>query len=363
MLKFDVIMGKVFGINVARGYGKLADLSRISKADVFDEVRNPTGTQRDLSPKHAREAYEYARNSELGYWPEVFLCVRNDSVVRIDRSSSIDSRNRFASLHVDESLIGSIDGISISRIDGNHRLYFGAGGEKGYEALDREVSFCLALGLSLDEEIKLFRDINNNQRKMDTSHLDKIELRLSGADRIKETNPALYIAERLANDPNSPLAPYVYQGGKRPVGTFMPLRSVHTGIEYMLSRQTKLTALGGAEPQAKVIINYFRALRLWVPEAWTNPKDYLMLRGAGFWGTCFLGADVIDRALSAGRFEAEDMLSILKSGATWDWSRNGQFQGLSGRGGAVKIADMIIRELKDENGSSMKDLLNKIMGT
>jgi DGQHR domain-containing protein len=356
MIKLDVLMGEVLGVPVARGFAKLSDLSRISRADIFDEINNPRGTQRDLSVKHARDAYEYARNTEFGYWPEVFLCLRDPTAVSIERLGT-----GHGTLFVNDEGIALSDKISISRVDGNHRLHFASGIDKSAPALDRLVSFCLALNLSLDQEIKLFRDINNNQRRMDTSHLDKIELRLSGEDAIKIRDPELYIASRLADDPESPLAKFVYQGGKRPTGTFIPLRTLHTGIEYMLSRQTKLTALGGVDAQFVLIKNYFKALKLWVPDAFETPKEFLLLRGAGLWGSCFLGADVIDRVLSNNKFEADDMLAVLKSGRAWNWAKSGDFQGFSGRGGAVKIADMVIRELRDDDGVSMTELLSKIL--
>jgi hypothetical protein len=196
---------------------------------------------------------------------------------------------------------------------------------------------------------------------MDTSHLDKIELRLLGEEAVKVRNPSLFIASKLADDEDSVLKGFVYQGGKRPPGTFIPLRTLHTGIEYMLSRQTRLTAIGGVDAQVVLIKNYFRALKKWQPDAWQQPREFLLLRGAGLWGTCFLGADVIDRALAAKDFSPEAMLKILQSGRTWDWSKNGDFAGYSGRGGAVKIADQIIRELKDEHGVTMKDLLSAIL--
>jgi hypothetical protein len=54
---FKVIRGNVAGVNVFRGYARLSDLSRMSKADIYDKISNPQGTQRDLSPKHAQDAY------------------------------------------------------------------------------------------------------------------------------------------------------------------------------------------------------------------------------------------------------------------------------------------------------------------
>lgn len=356
MKKINVLRSEVLGIDVVRGFAPLSLLARISKADIFDERSNPRGTQRDLSPKHAREAYEYARNSTRGYWPEVFLCLRDDTVVNYT-----EKRGGIGILSIDEDKIISSDKILISRVDGNHRLHLADGQTDGVPALDKIVSFCLAIGLNQLEEIAIFKDINNNQKSMDTSHLDKIDLRLSGEEAIKGRDPSLFIASKLADDNDSVVRGYVYQGGRRPPGTFIPLRTLHTGIEYMLSRQTRLTAIGGVEAQVVLIKNYFKALKEWQPEAWAQPKDYLLLRGAGLWGACFLGADVIDRALAAKEYSPEAMTAILKSGKNWDWSRNGDFSGLSGRGGAVKIADQIIRDLKDEHGVTMKDLLSEIL--
>ena len=132
-------------------------------------------------------------------------------------------------------------------------------------------------------------------------------------------------------------------------------------MDYMLSRPTKLTALPDTDAKYKLIRNYFNAVRKWVPEAWSEPKKYLVLRGAGLWGVCFLGAEIIDQALSKGQYSVDSMVKILRSGRSWDWTNDGSFQGLSGRGGAVKIRDMIIGEIPDESGASIKELYNKIM--
>jgi len=55
------------------------------------------------------------------------------------------------------------------------------------------------------------------------------------------------------------------------------------------------------------------------------------------------------------------MLKILKSGSSWDWSNSGSFVGLGGRGGAVKIRDMIVREFTDESGISIKAIAEQIL--
>lgn len=358
MLKIPVITGEVLGVKVFRGFASLADLSRISRPDVYDAETNPTGTQRDLSPKHAREAYEYVRNNEFGYWPEVFLCARDQKVVSF---RSINRKSGYGILSIKDRLATKSKRILISRVDGNHRLYFGDGTAEGYEPIDKIVSFCIAANIGLKQELIIFRDINNNQRRMNTSHLDKIDVRLSGQTNIKRRAPSLYIAEKLATDSDSPFRKFVYEGGRKPAGTFIPLRSLKSGIEYMFSRPTKLNALNDVDAQYKIVRNYFNALRKYEPDAWNKHEDYLLLRGAGLWAACFIGAEVIDRTLAQGKYKSEDMLKILKSGKKWDWTNDGEFRGFSGRGGAVRIRDLVVGEFADESGVSVRSLFDKIM--
>jgi hypothetical protein len=125
--------------------------------------------------------------------------------------------------------------------------------------------------------------------------------------------------------------------------------------EFKVAERRKKVAHGA-------IRNYFIAVKQWIPDVWQNPKDYLALRGSGLWGICFLGADVIDRALSRGAFEPSEMLQILESGKKWDWTNKGSFQGLGGRAGAVKVSEMITNEFADQSGVSVKELYRKIMG-
>lgn len=356
-MDINVIVDDVLGLRVARGYARICDLADISRPDIYDAKLNPTGTQRDLSPKHARDAYEYVRSEGIGFFPEVFLALRDKSAASI---SLIDESNGFAVLTIHRQNVLRSTEIKISRIDGNHRLHFADGHAEGFPRLENFVSFCIALDISQDQEIKLFRDINNNQRRMNTSHLDNIDLRLNSVRLIAKRDPALYIAKKLRDDADSPLRNKIYDGGKSDITKFIPLRTLKTGIEYMLSRPTRLTSLDDVNIQAAVIKNYFSAISKWEPEAWNNPKDFLMLRGAGLWGICFLGASIIDRALGKGRYKPNDMLSILRSGPAWDWSRNGSFHGFSGRGGALRISDTIVAELEDGSGSSLKSLIKQI---
>lgn len=358
-IKCPAVRAKVLGVNVYRGFAKLCDLADISQADIYDQKKNPKGTQRDLSPSHARDAYEYIKNSDFGFWPEVFLCSRQkDNVTFYPISSKSPD---IGILEIDISHAKSKQNISISRVDGNHRLHYGDGKVSSYSRIDKLVSFCLAYDLSREEEIQLFKDINKNQKPMSTSHLDGIEVRLTPEETLKKRNPDLFIAQRLHKDKQSPLFDLVYEGGIKPVGIYIPLRGLKTGIEYMLSRSTQLPRLPDAEAQFRVIRNYFQAVKQWQPKAWSHPKEYIILRGSGLWAICFIGAHVIDRALIQDKFDTPFMLGILKSGKDWDWSKKGDFIGLGGRAGALEISIKVSSKLQDDNRMSTKQLFDKIM--
>jgi len=357
-LQIPVISGHVLGVKVLRGYAKLSDLSRISKADVYDQINNPTGTQRDLNPKHAKEAYEYVKTHELAYWAEVFLCVRNKKVMQFEPRRENPS---MGVLTIDMDIATDIETIAISRVDGNHRLHYADGSQSDFPAIPKEVSFCLAYNLTLEQEIILFRDINDNQRRMNTSHLDNIEARLTPEEILKQREPEIYIARKLGQDPESPLHARVYEGGKKTAGQEIPLRSLSLGIRYMLSRPTKLAAMRDAEAQYILIKNYLLAVKKWQPQSWIEPRKYLVLRGAGLWSICLIGADVIDRVLTKGSFSVESMYNVLTSGRDWDWSNKGDFQGYGGAGGAQQITGIVIAEFQDDSGVSVKNLFKQIM--
>lgn len=357
-LELVVMKGKVLGVKVFRGYGRLCDLSNISEADVFDQKLNPLGTQRDLNPRHARDAYSYIKEHELAFWPEVFLCLRNKKVVSF---KAFEGFADYGKLTIHADIIKTSDLICISRVDGNHRLHYSGGQFAGFPAITKEVSFCIAYELTREQEIQLFRDINNNQRRMSTSHLDNIEARLTPDEQKKRKDPALYIAKRLGEDKDSPLFDKVYEGGTKQGYFTIPLRSLKLGIKYMFSQPGKLTELADVDAQYTVIRNFFSAVKIWQPEAWKDTKHYLLLRGAVLWGICYIGATVIDKTLSSGKYSSSDMLKILRSGPSWDWSNNGSFVGLSGAGGAMQIRNKVIADFADVSGISIKSLAEKIL--
>jgi hypothetical protein len=86
-LKLEVLKGDVLGVKVLRGFARLCDLSSVSKADIYDQKKNPT-ERNGLESKHAKEAYFYVKNNTLAFWPEVFLCIRNSKCYKFAPASA-----------------------------------------------------------------------------------------------------------------------------------------------------------------------------------------------------------------------------------------------------------------------------------
>src|SRR5437762_10878566 len=77
-----------------RGSAPLAHLGLISQPDVFDQVTNPDGLQRDLSPKHASDAYDYVTREKKSEFPrafpEVVLNVRDRKILELQQPGNTE---------------------------------------------------------------------------------------------------------------------------------------------------------------------------------------------------------------------------------------------------------------------------------
>src|SRR6266704_1465954 len=116
-----------------RGSASLAHLALVSQPDVFDQVTNPDGLQRDLSPKHAADAYDYVTRDKKPEFPrafpEVVLNVRDKKILEMQPLNAENPEEGPQRLVFD---IAAMQGAKtfVSRVDGNHRLWYAAGDER-----------------------------------------------------------------------------------------------------------------------------------------------------------------------------------------------------------------------------------------
>jgi len=358
-LKLITLIGTSLNTTVYRGYAKARDLAKISEPDIFDQDKNPLGTQRELKPWHARDAHAYAagnieRETTYRLWPEVILNVRDKKVAKVGRPNA----NNLVTIEVFEHKIRKQGGISpqISRVDGNHRLFWAEGlvsrGKVKLEPLDEFLPFCMTIGLSTKEEAALFRDINATQVKMNTSHLDHLSYRLKGEEIVKREETALWIAEELATDEDSPFSGKIYLGGRKTKGSvyLLSLRTFKEGISVALRESQEL----GSEEipyqsKYKAIRNFWRAVRNTFLTEWNDPKSHLLLSYFAYFAWSKMAALVIDRCVRKENPTIDEMQNqLLGIKRNVDWRNEGTFKGFGGKGGGDKAFEMMKRYLPKE---------------
>jgi DGQHR domain-containing protein len=344
-----------------RGSAPLAQLALISQTDVFDQVTNPKGLQRDLSPKHASEAYEYVhRSKDTEYpraFPEVVLNVRDRKILEQADDEHGVTKLRF-------SIADMRDGkVYVSRVDGNHRLFHAAGDERR-DPLLAEVPFQLHVGLTQEQERSLFVDINSNQKGLSSSHLAVMQNRLTAEEIEIRDHLDRWIASRLSKDSASPWHGMIHEGGSKR-GTrqqgltrLVNFASIQSGVSKFLSKSQYIHDLGDAQLQYIVIRNYWQAVKQAFALEWATPKDYLLLKNVGVWSLSILGATIIDRCMPLGKVATDDFAYYLRQArARFDWSKDATGEravaGMNGNKAALIIAAEMAQELTAEGGNNM----------
>lgn len=352
-----------------RGSAPLADLAAISQADVFDQVTNPSGLQRDLSPKHASDAYSYvARDRDEEFpraFPEVILNVRDEDVVSVE-PLNMGRQKRLHGFKFTFDLDAIQDDvqagkIAVSRVDGNHRLFF-AGGSDKREPITRPVPFQIHVGLSPEQEANLFTDVNANQKGLNSSHLHVLRSRLTPDELEMKLHPESVFARRLAEDPESPWHRLIYMGGSkkgsRAVGQDQPVSFVtlEGGVRRTLSKSQYIHDLTLPDAQYILIRNYWEAVRSVYREEWDDPKGFLLLKNLGVLAFSIVGGTVIDRCMARGEVEVAGMKQYVEQTVgVFDWSKeatgSNTVAGMSGNRAALLVAGELASDLVDPGES------------
>jgi DGQHR domain-containing protein len=360
-----------------RGEAPLSQLAMVSQADVYDQATNPDGLQRDLSPKHASDAYEYVhrgRNPEFPRaFPEVVLNVRDKKVIELERVEELpDAHGKQFRLTFDRTRMQG-GKVSVSRVDGNHRLHYAEGDERRDPLLEH-IPFQLHVGLSRDQERQLFVDINANQKGLNTSHLAIMQSKLTPEQLEIRDHLDRWIAKRLTDDPASPWHGIVHLGGSKKGSRAQGLpravnfASLQTGIGRTISKSQYLHDLTDPQAQYAIIRNYWQAVKTVFAQEWGAPKAYLLLKNVGVLSLSILGGTIIDRCLSRGQYEVPDLARYLEqTRPKFDWSSDNSgdrgVAGMTGNRAALIIAGEMAAELSDDTGASlMKGLQAKLLG-
>jgi DGQHR domain-containing protein len=207
----------------------------------------------------------------------------------------------------------------ISRVDGNHRLFFAQGfSDKKYEleSLEVIIPFSITIGLDKKEEAALFSDINSNALKMNTSQLDHLRYRLLSEATIKGEELALWIAEDLSKDSDSPFHNIIYLGGKRSKKYITSLSTFKDGIQTLLRESKELSNVKILyDLKSQAIKNYWRAIKNTFLGEWNEKlqksRANLLMSYFSYFALSKLGAVLIDRSMRKENPTVDEMQNQL----------------------------------------------------
>ena len=236
-------------------------------------------------------------------------------------------------------------------VDGQHRTAgFTLAAEEDEEIAAFERPVVIMEGVGKLEEIRQFQTINATAKRVRTDLADRLLKQLGEFDEPSKSwkAVAIEVSDVLNTTPKGPwVGRITMPNGNRGVATQRTmtesLKLVTTGV----LRPTDVTTIAGA------LNNFWGALRKLMPEAFENPRDYVLQKSVGVFAFNEVAAEVFLRCFADGRdFTQEKMYSLLRgTGEYVDptfWlsrSKGGTAPNYGGRGGFSALAHEIIAEL------------------
>jgi hypothetical protein len=396
------IIGRNLNVITARGYSSLFTLAQISGPDILDPILNPFGTQRDLNAKHSEEALEYALTAddvdpakEPRAFPEITLNARDKNVLRFTHVSGGDLDFEAISEElIPDTIVAKVsvrvDSLTfpvpplnpqISRIDGNHRLSQAqrvlentedpAELQEISEALN--VPFALYVGMTPQQERKIFSAYNGKHKGMPAAIIDNFEMGSnSDIENIRELKSAArWLAIEMQKE-GRPFYGKVHLGGsklgaKQKFGEAPPLtnRGLATAILTTLEKCNQLTPrlfpaydptdpieetelkiqerIASANKMLSYLDLYWSAVRDAFPQAWDDKKNYILMSSIGIGGFSQLAGPVIENlVVSKGKKDYEHFRAVMDYMARSVPLDRENFRGIAGAGGIKRVATSLI---------------------
>ncbi len=323
------ILGLCGDRKVFLGFASARQLADLSFSDVLDESTGK-GYQRRFNRQHSFEFKKYIQKPGASTIPLTFN-------LRADRSQSWSLETTEPEGPATLTISGSSLKV-MAQVDGQHRLgYLGDS--------DTPFAFMTFIGLSVDEEMDVFRVINGKAKGLSGSLLDFTEARLAGAN-LQAHKPELYIALRLHEDEESPWHGRLDLGGGRVVGNLRQasLRTMQNAAKRFL-REAK--AVHYSPDQAVgVLIAFWKAVAFVLEAQWAQPRKYMLTKGIGVY--CLMSMAGLLAAEASARRVSPDFdffISILSDFVDRiDWSNDGPLKGFGGASGADAAFSLLVQE-------------------
>ena len=324
MQTINCTLGRSASRDVLLGFAPAKLLQRMSFADVLNEDTG-LGYQRRFNAQHSLDFRRYIQQDASATIPLTFnLRPRPDRAWRI-----VETGNRLARLE-----LATDAGKLLAQVDCQHRL--------GYLSdLDVELPFMCFVGLTEREEMEIFSVINSKARGLNTSLLDFHDAQLS--TDLATDRPELFVALYLKNEPSSPWYRQLDLGGASTSGMARraSLRTLQKAVKRFLGR-TRIARTHSMDDVAHVVLDFWAAVTLTMPEPWAQPRKHFLTKGIGVYALMDIAADLYAEASSGVACDKRYFAAALTDLASaFDWTTDGPLKGLGGESGVTTAVSLI----------------------
>lgn len=323
------ILGLCGDRKVFLGFAPARVLVDLSFPDVLDESTGK-GYQRRFNRQHSFEFKKYIQKPGASTIPLTFN-------LRADRADSWSLDSDAGTGRATLTVAGTSKKV-MAQVDGQHRL--------GYLG-DSEIPFAFMafIGLSVDEEMDVFRVINGQAKGLSGSLLDFTEARLAGRN-LQAHKPELYIALRLHEDEQSPWHGRLDLGGERVVGNLRQasLRTMQNAVKRFL-REARAVQLG-PDQAVGVLLAFWKAVVFVLDAQWKQPRKHMLTKGIGVYCLMSMAGSLTAEAQTRGVLPDFDFfISTLSDFIDRiDWSNDGPLKGFGGASGADAAFSLLVQE-------------------
>jgi len=328
-------------------------IADIGVTDTWDptlpEDSSDQGYQREVIASHAKKIARFLLDpAHSRLMPTAAtLCARRP--LTFEAYSHNGEEQAFGTLHVTKP---------IYIVDGQHRT---AGFSLAVEDDDEIAAFhrpvVIMEAVPKLEEVRQFQTINATAKRVKTDLADRLLKQLGEFDQPGRTwmATALEVADLLNETPGG-----VWRGGIR-----MPNQAGGIASQKTITESLKLVLNGvlrgsDARTFAGAINNYWEALRRLMPEAFHEPKHYVVQKTVGVFALHEVAAEVFLRCYADGKnFQSDRMLHMLKETGEYvdpsfwlNRAHGGTAPMYGGRAGFTALAQEMIAALPSHEAAS-----------
>lgn len=308
------------------------------------------GIQRKIIPKKVKKIKEYLLYSNATF--------PNTIIVNVDKSNFIDFDGKFLTLEKKEDIF--------TIIDGQHRI-------EGLKECDKnqfELAVSIFIGLSVEEQSRIFVTINTQQTKIDPSHSLYHELQNSYYSPRKMV---VKIAEMFFIDRSSPWHKKIKMLGRRDelseegilslIAFAEPIiEKIYDDSQYYLlnnlleNRESDFSEIKknyfwdfyiekNEKIVYKILFNYFSAFKIIFRNDWGNSRS-LLTKTTGYNAMMMLFDDLYDIGVKKHDLTMDFFIEILEPLRKLDGSINSSEFGASGISSSRNLYLRLKRDLK-----------------